>query len=467
MKTDKKMKKTSKIKSLKRKSKAISKAIIKKIKKRLPEFKDKVKNIYQSSKLKIKLKARKYVKSDEHVIPTLTKKGDLFEKARNFTAAKEVMAAGLYPYFRPIESGQDTEVIYKGKKLIMIGSNNYLGLTSHPKVKEAAIEAIKKYGSGCTGSRFLNGTLDIHEECEKRLAKFLNKESALLFSTGFQTNLGTISGIVGKNDIIFCDRDNHASIVDGCRLSFGKTIKFKHNDMEDLERLISKVKPDAGKLIVVDGVFSMGGDLANLPEIVRIAEKYGARVMVDDAHGIGVFGKNGRGTPEHFGLEDKVDIIMGTFSKSFASLGGFVAADADVIHYLRHVSRELIFSASMPPSAVATVMAALEIIQNEPERREHLWKITNKMLKGFKDLGFKVGNTQSPIISIFIGDDFKCFKMGKMLEDEGVFVNPIVPPAVPPGQTLIRTSYTATHTEEEMDFVLEKFKKVGKELGII
>ncbi|MFH1825089.1 MAG: aminotransferase class I/II-fold pyridoxal phosphate-dependent enzyme [Candidatus Firestonebacteria bacterium] len=469
MKTEKNIKET-RVKSFKRRSKAMSNAVMKKFREQMPEiskFKDRMKNIYQTSKLKMKLKARKYARiSEEHVISTGTKHGDLFEKARNFTAANEVRAAGLYPYFRALESGQDTEVMYHNKKLIMIGSNNYLGLTSHPKVKEAVIEAVKKYGSGCSGSRFLNGTLDLHVELENRLAKFMNKETVLVFSTGFTTNLGVISYIAGKDDVILCDRTNHASIIDGCRLSFAKTMKFKHNDMEDLERLISKIDPKAGKLIVVDGVFSMEGDLVNLPGIVKIAQKHGARVMVDDAHSLGVFGKNGRGTAEHFGLEDKVDMIMGTFSKSFASLGGFIASEAPVIDYLK-LSREQIFQASCPPANVAAVLAALDIIEAEPERREHLWKITRKMLQGYKDLGFKIGNSESPIIPIFVGDDYKCFKMSKMLEDEGVFVNPIVSPAVPPGQALIRTSYTATHTEKEMDFVLEKFKKVGKELGII
>lgn len=434
----------------------------------LSKFRRKVRNIYQQSKLKMKLKTRKLIKfGDKFVMPTGTKHGDLFEKARNFTAAKEVIATGIYPYFRAIESGQDTEVMYHGKKLIMIGSNNYLGLTSDPRVKEAAIEAVKKYGSGCSGSRFLNGTLDLHVEAERRLAEFVGKETALLYSTGFTTNVGVISSIAGKDDIIFCDRTNHASIIDGCRLSFAKTIKFKHNNMDDLERAIAKASPKAGKLIVVDGVFSMEGDLAKLPEIVNIAQKYGARVMVDDAHSVGIFGKNGRGTAEHFGVEDKVDLIMGTFSKSFASLGGYIASDEDVIMYMKHTSRAQIFQASMPPANVASVLKALEIIKNEPERREHLWKIVKKMVQGFKGIGFKIGNTESAIIPIFIGDDYKCFKMGKRLEEEGVFVNPIVSPAVPPGQALIRTSYTATHTEEEMDFVLDKFKKVGQELGVI
>lgn len=392
---------------------------------------------------------------------------DLFEKCKNYTAAKDVIAAGVYPYFRPIESGQDIEVIVRGKKMIMIGSNNYLGLTTHPKVKEACIEAVKKYGSGCTGSRFLNGTLDIHVELEKRLAKFMNKESALVFSTGFQTNLGAISALVDKDDVILSDRANHASIFDGCRLSFGKTFKYKHNDMRALERIIGGCTNSGGILIVTDGVFSMEGDLCNLPEIVRLAEKHNAKILVDDAHSVGVFGKDGRGTAEHFGLENKVDMIMYTFSKSFASIGGVIGATEEVIHYLKHFSRELIFSASPPPASVAAVLACLDIIESEPERRRRLWEITNRMMKEYKAMGYNIGNTQSPIIPIHIGDDMLAFQAGKILADEGIFVNPIVSPAVPPGKALIRTSYTATHTDEEMDFVLEKFRKVGKQLGII
>ncbi len=392
---------------------------------------------------------------------------DIFEKCRNFVDAKEVMAKGFYPYFNPISSGADTEVIINGRKIIMIGSNNYLGLTSHPKVKQAAIDAVEKYGSGCTGSRFLNGTLDIHEELERRLAKFMKKESALVFSTGFQTNLGTISSLVSKRDYMITDRSDHASIVDGCRLSFGKVLKFKHNDMSDLERVLSNHDQEGGKIIIVDGVFSMEGDIANLLEIVRLAKKYDARVMVDDAHAIGVLGENGIGTTEHFGLEDEVDLVMGTFSKSFASLGGFIAGPEDVIHYIKHFARSLIFSASMPPSAVASCLAALDIIETEPERRKRLWEITHRMQKEFKKMGFNIGKTQTPITPIYVGDDMKCFQFWKMLFDEGIFTNPIISPAVSPGSQLLRTSYTATHTDEQMDRVLEVFSRVGKKMGVI
>jgi 8-amino-7-oxononanoate synthase len=392
---------------------------------------------------------------------------DLFEKCINFTEAEEVKKLGVYPYFRPISSGQDTEVMVDGKKMIMIGSNNYLGLTSHPKVKEAAIEAVRKFGSGCSGSRFLNGTLELHEELEDRLAKFMKKEAALVFSTGFQTNLGTISALVNRKDYVIIDRSDHASIVDACRLSFGEVLKFKHNDMDDLARILDNCNNDSGKLIAVDGVFSMEGDIAGLPEIVRLAQKHNARVLVDDAHSIGVLGEHGRGTAEHFGVEDKVDIVMGTFSKSFASLGGFIASSERVINYIKHFSRALIFSASPPPAAVAACLAALKIIENEPERRERLWKITLRMHKEFKSLGFNIGTTQTPIIPIYIGDDMKTFQCWKMLSDEGIFVNPIISPAVPPGSQLIRTSYTATHTDEQMDRVLEVFSKVGKKMGVI
>jgi len=392
---------------------------------------------------------------------------DLFDKCRKFTEAKEVIEAGYYPFFIPISSGQDTEVTVRGKEMIMIGSNNYLGLTSHPEVKQAAIDAIKIYGSGCTGSRFLNGTLDIHEELERKLAQFMQKESALVFSTGFQTNLGTISALVNKGDYIITDRSDHASIVDGCRLSFGKVLKFKHNHMADLKRVLSSCPKTAGKLIVVDGVFSMEGDIANLPEIVDLAKKYNSRVMVDDAHSIGVLGKNGKGTAEHFNLQDKVDIIMGTFSKSFASIGGFIAASEEVIHYVKHFSRALIFSASPPPAAVATVSKALDIIISEPERRKRLWQITRRMQDGFKSLGFDIGQTQTPIIPVIIGEDLKTFQFWKMLFDEGIFANTAISPAVPPGTARIRTSYTATHTDAQMDRVLEVFEKVGKKMGVI
>ena len=394
------------------------------------------------------------------------KSTDIFDKCFRFDKAKTLISHGLYPYFRVIESAQDPEIIMNGRKMIMVGSNNYLGLTSHPKVKEAAIEAIKKYGTGCAGSRFLNGTLDIHVKLEEKLASFIRKESALIFSTGFQVNLGVISALVGKDDVVIIDKMDHASIIDGCRLSFGEVKKFKHNDMSDLERLLTEYE-DKDTLIVVDGVFSMEGDIANLPEIVVLAKKYGARIMVDDAHGIGVLGKTGRGTAEHFGLEDEVDLIMGTYSKSLASIGGFISGSADTIHYIKHLARSLIFSASPPPASVASVSAALEIIENEPERREMLWKNTRKMFKGLKDLGFEVGPSQTPIIPIVVGEDEKAFIMAMMLQEEGVFANVVVSPAVPNGRALIRTSYMATHTDEHLDIVLKAFEKVGRKIGII
>jgi 8-amino-7-oxononanoate synthase len=394
------------------------------------------------------------------------KSTDIFDKCFRFDKAKTLISHGLYPYFRVIESAQDPEIIMNGRKMIMVGSNNYLGLTSHPKVKEAAIEAIKKYGTGCAGSRFLNGTLDIHVKLEEKLASFIRKEAALIFSTGFQVNLGVISALVGKDDVVIIDKMDHASIIDGCRLSFGEVKKFKHNDMIDLDRLLKEYE-DKDKLIVVDGVFSMEGDIANLPEIIALAKKYGARVMVDDAHGIGVLGKTGRGTAEHFGLEDEVDLIMGTYSKSLASIGGFISGSADIIHYIKHYARSLIFSASPPPASVASVSAAVEIIENEPERRELLWKNTRKMFKGLKDLGFEVGPSQTPIIPIVVGEDEKAFLMAMMLQEEGVFANVAVSPAVPNGRALIRTSYMATHTDEHLDIVLKAFEKVGRKLGII
>jgi 8-amino-7-oxononanoate synthase len=392
---------------------------------------------------------------------------DLFRKCVEFTDAEKVKSLGVYPYFRAISSGQDTEVMIEGKTMIMIGSNNYLGLTSHPKVKEAAIRAVEKFGAGCTGSRFLNGTLELHEELEDRLAKFMKMEAALVFSTGFQTNLGTISTLVGRKDHVIIDRSVHASIVDACRLSYGNVVKFKHNDMADLARVLANSGDNAGKLITVDGVFSMEGDIADLPEIVKLAKRYNARLMVDDAHSIGVLGENGRGTAEHFGLEDDVDLVMGTFSKSFASLGGFIAGNERVINYVKHHSRPLIFSASPPPAAVATCLAALDIIETEPERRERLWRITRRMHKEYKALGFNIGSTQTPIIPIYIGDDMKTFQFWRMLSDEGIFVNPIISPAVAPGLQLLRTSYTATHTDEQMDRVLEVFKRVGRKMGVI
>jgi 8-amino-7-oxononanoate synthase len=391
---------------------------------------------------------------------------DIFEKCNKFTKAKELMSAGIYPFFRVIESAQDPEVIFNGRRMIMVGSNNYLGLTNHPAVKDAAIEAIKKYGSGCAGSRFLNGTLDIHVKLEEKLARFIRKESALVFSTGFQVNLGVISALVGKDDVIIIDKLDHASIIDGCRLSYGEVKKFRHNDMADLERVLQQ-NAERCKLIIVDGVFSMEGDIVNLPKVVELAKAYGARVMVDDAHGIGVLGKTGRGTAEHFGLEDEVDLIMGTYSKSLASIGGFITGSEKVVHYIKHFARALIFSASPPPASVAAVSAAIDIIDNEPERIERLWKNTRKMLMGLKDLGFQVGPSETPIIPVFVGDNETAFKMGMMLQEEGVFANVAVSPAVPEGKALIRTSYMATHTEEQLDRVLSAFEKTGRALGLI
>jgi 8-amino-7-oxononanoate synthase len=391
----------------------------------------------------------------------------LFNKCRNFTAAREVQKAGYYPYFREISSAPGSEVIVDGKKVIMIGSNNYLGLTDHPKVIQKIHETVDKYGSGCTGSRFLNGTLDIHVELEEKLAVFMEREAALVFSTGFQTNLGTISTLVGKSEYIFTDRSDHASIVDGCRLSFGNTIKYKHNDMDDLKRVLEKIPKETGKLIVTDGVFSMEGDIVNLPRLVEIAKEHSARILIDDAHSIGVLGENGRGTADHFHLEDKVDIIMGTFSKSFASIGGFIVGDEEVIHYIKHFSRPLIFSASPPPAAVAAVLATLEIIKEEPQRRKRLWEITYRMHGEFKAMGFDIGTTQTPIIPIYIGEDMKTFQFWKELTDAGLFTNPIVSPAVPPGSALIRTSYTANHTDQQLEKVLEIFYKAGKKFSII
>lgn len=391
---------------------------------------------------------------------------DIFDKCFSFNKAKELMAAGLYPFFRVIESAQDPEVVMNGRRMIMVGSNNYLGLTNHPKVKEAAIEAVRKYGSGCAGSRFLNGTLDIHVKLEEKLARFMRKEAALVFSTGFQVNLGVISAIVGKGDVVIIDKMDHASIIDGCRLSYGEVKKFRHNDMADLERVLQQ-NEDRAKLIVVDGVFSMEGDIINLTSVIDLAKKYSARVMVDDAHGIGVLGKTGRGTAEHFDLEKEVDLIMGTYSKSLASIGGFIAGSEDIIHYIKHSARALIFSASPPPASVAAVSAAVDIIENEPERRERLWRNTRKMLNGFKDLGFEVGPSETPIIPIIVGDDQKAFTVAMMLQEEGVFANVAVSPAVPNGKALIRTSYMATHTDEHLDKVLRAFEKVGKVLDII
>jgi 8-amino-7-oxononanoate synthase len=388
---------------------------------------------------------------------------DIFEKCFNYTDSKEAKKAGIYPYFNALETEQDTEVFINGKKTIMIGSNNYLGLTSDPRVKKAAIDAVKEFGSGCSGSRFLNGTLTLHLELEKRIASFLKKEAALTFSTGYQTNLGIISALAGRNDYVICDSENHASIIDGCRLSFAKMLKYQHNNMDDLERILKNIDDNHGKLIAVDGVFSMEGDICNLPEIVKLAKKYGARVMVDDAHSLGVLGEHGRGTAEYFGLEDEVDIIMGTFSKSLASLGGFMAAKEDVIEYVKHVSRPFIFVASLPPSNAAAALEALNIVENEPERRKSLREISKYMHEGYKKLGipvYEANNSITPIIPIMTWDNESTLIKTKMLLNEGVYVNPVLSPAVKPGQCRLRTSYTATHTKEQLDFALEAFDRV-------
>ncbi len=391
---------------------------------------------------------------------------DLFEKCRTFTEAREVMKSGLYPYFIPLDDTEGTEVTIGDHRLIMIGSNNYLGLTADPRVRRAAVDAVRRYGTSCTGSRFLNGTLALHKELEERLAAFVGKEAALAFSTGYQTNVGTISALVGRGDVVITDREDHASIVDGCRLAFGKMLRFRHNDMPDLERVLRNAPSEAGKLVVVDGVFSMGGDIAPLPEIVDICTRYGAHLMVDDAHSIGVLGQ-GRGTAAHFGITGQVDLIMGTFSKSFASLGGFIAGDADVIHYIQHHARSLIFSASMPPASAATCLAALDIMESEPERYARLQEIGDKMRAGFRALGFNIGETQTPIIPVIIGDDMRTFQMWKALFDSGVYTNAVISPAVPPGMQLLRTSYMATHTDEQLERVLEVFGEAGKRMGVI
>lgn len=388
-------------------------------------------------------------------------------KLSQYQEPQKAKAAGIYPYFREIESEQDTEVIINGKKVLMFGSNSYMGLTNHPKVKEAAIEATKKYGTGLAGSPFLNGTLDIHKELERKLAAFVGKEDAMLFSTGFGVNLGVVSTLTGRNDTIILDEQDHASIIEGRRLSFSKSLRYKHNDMESLEEQLKKCSPDDVKLIVTDGVFSMEGDVANLPEIVRLAKQYNASLMVDEAHGIGVFGKQGRGTCDHFGVTDDVDLIMGTFSKSFASLGGFIACDKTITNFLRHHSRSYIFTASITPASTAAVGAALDIMMNEPERMEHLWDITNYALEGFRNMGCEIGHTSTPIIPLYIRDNNLTFTITRDLSEEGVFVNPVVSPAVAPQDTLIRFSLMATHTKEQVTIGLEKIRKVFKKYNLI
>ena len=377
------------------------------------------------------------------------------------------MQAGIYPYFREIESDQDTVVKIQGNDVLMFGSNSYLGLTNHPKIKEAARKAIDKYGTGCAGSRFLNGTLDIHIELEKRLANLVGKDNALCFSTGFQVNLGVVSVLTGRRDYLLLDELDHASIIEGSRLTFSKVLKYAHNDMKALENKLKRCNPESIKLIVVDGIFSMEGDIVNLPGIVGLADQYNATIMIDDAHSIGVLGINGAGTASHFGLTDKVDLIMGTFSKSLASLGGFIASDKDTINFIKHNSRSLIFSASMTPASAASVLAALEIMESEPERTEHLWEVSNYALNKFKAAGFDTGKSESPIIPLFIRDDIKALKLTQMLLADGIFVNPVVSPAVPKQDCLIRFSLMATHTNDQVDIAVEKITRVSKILGIL
>ena len=393
---------------------------------------------------------------------------DLFDKCLAFEDAKRVQAAGVYPFFRPIESTIGSSVVTHGKRRVMIGSNNYLGLTHHPRVQASAKRAIDRFGTGCTGSRFLNGNLILHEELEERLAAFLNKEACLVFSTGFLSNQGAISAIMGRNDVIYSDRENHASIIEGTRVAVGDTLKFKHNNMEDLERVLETSRSKyEGALIVADGVFSMSGDIFNLPRAVELAEKYRCRLYIDDAHSIGVLGPKGQGTEFHFNLSNKVDLLMGTFSKSFASIGGFIAGSNDVIHYIKHKSRPFMFSAAMPPAAAATVLECLNIVEEEPEHLENLWKNARKMSKGLVEMGYNTLNSQTPVIPLLIGDDFMAFSFTQKLYEHGVFATPVVRPAVPEGCALIRTSYMASHTDQDLDYVLGVLNDLGKAYEII
>jgi 8-amino-7-oxononanoate synthase len=393
-------------------------------------------------------------------------KMDLFKKCYDYDVVKIAKKAGTYPYFIPLDENEGTEVVFEGRRIIMCGSNNYLGLTTHPKVRQAAIDAIKRYGTSCTGSRFLNGNMSLIEQLESELAVWVGKQKALVFSTGMQVNLGTISSLVSKDDIVILDKEDHASIVDGAFLSGGKIERFRHNDVDHLERVLMSLPEEKGKLLVVDGLFSMEGDIAPLPEIIPLCKKYGVRLMVDDAHAMGVLG-GGRGTAAHFGIKDGVDLIMSTFSKSFASIGGFVAGETDVIDYIKHRARSLIFSASIPPANTATALAALEIMRTEPERIEQLDKNAQYMRKGYKQLGFDIGKSVTPVIPIIIGDDERTFLAWRLLFENGVFVNPVISPATAPGRQLLRTSYMATHTEDQLAKVLEIFEKVGKQVGLI
>ena len=403
-----------------------------------------------------------------HVVAEPASSRSLFDKCRTYTVPDDLRAAGLFTFFRTIESGQDPVVTMGGREMVMLGSNNYLGLTSHPKIKERAIEAVRKYGAGCAGSRLLNGTLDIHVELEERLAIFMKKPACVTFSTGFMVNLGVLSSLAGKGDAIYLDRQDHACIYDGARLAVGAEVKkFKHNDPADLRRLLALNGDRNGRFLVVDGVFSMEGDIAPLPEYTRICDDYDVAFMVDDAHGVGVLGKHGRGTAEHFGLEDKVDLIMGTFSKSLATVGGFVVGEPDVIKYVKHRARALMFTAAPPPASVAAALAALDIIESEPERRERLWENTRFMMTELRGIGFDCGNSRTPVIPIVVGPDQLAFQMAKRLDDEGVFVNAVVSPGSPPGRALIRTSYMATHTKAHLTRALEAFRKVGREMGLV
>jgi 8-amino-7-oxononanoate synthase len=391
---------------------------------------------------------------------------DIFKKCFDFEDARQAKAAGVYPYFLPLDRNEGTEIVYEGRRIIMCGSNNYLGLTAHPRIREAAIDAIKKYGTSCTGSRFLNGNMTIIEDLERDLADWVGKDSALIFSTGMQVNLGTISALVGRGDIVILDKEDHASIYDGARLSHGKIERFRHNDVEHLERVLKSLPDSGGRLLVVDGLFSMEGDIAPLPEMIPLCQQYGVRLMVDDAHAMGVLG-GGRGTAAHFGINEGVDLIMSTFSKSFASIGGFVAGQADVIDYIKHVARSLIFSASIPPANVATAHMALNIMREEPQLVEQVNKNGRFMREGLKALGFDIGTSESPIVPIIIGDDLLTFKTWRDLFDAGVFVNPVISPATAPGRQLLRTSYMATHTQSQLEQVLDVFEKIGKQNGLI
>lgn len=388
-------------------------------------------------------------------------------KLAQYTAPQQAMAAGVYPYFREISSEQEPEVLIDGKKVLMFGSNCYSGLVADPRIKEAASEATKKYGTGCAGSPFLNGTLDIHKQLERRIAEYIGKEDVMIYSTGFEVNLGVVSCLTGREDYILWDEQDHASIIEGRRLSFSTALKYKHNDMASLEKQLQKCDPDKVKLIVTDSVFSMEGDVANVPEIVKLAKKYNASVMVDEAHGIGVFGKGGRGVCNHFGVTDDVDLVMGTFSKSFASLGGFIATDKEITNFLRHHSRSYIFTASITPASTAAALKAIDIMESEPERQEHLWEITNFALDGFRNMGCEIGNTSTPIIPLFIRDDYKTYHVVRDLFDEGLFVNPVVSPAVAPQDTLIRFSLMATHSKAQVEYALDKIQKVFRKYELI